>query len=196
MTIRIRRAVHGRAVVTATMVALALVPAGVGAHRAKADPLGDENEKGAHCFIDKDDMLSPGLSLEPSSGTAVTPAPGIIECHGKVNGFAPSGDGQVTEEARYGTKDPDTCTSGGEGDGKFVVSIPTSGGVQKFVATFTFTYGEPSTHGGVVAGRVTGDGVHGTFDVTPKEGDCVTRPVTRVHTVDDLRFEESFFAHG
>jgi len=192
---RIRRALHGSAVVTAAIVALALVPAAVGANRAKGDPLGDENEKGAHCFIDKDDTLSPGLSLEPSSGTAVTPAPGIIECHGKVNGFAPTGDGQVTEEARYGTKDPDTCTSGGEGDGKFVVSIPTSGGVQKFVATFTFTYGEPSTHGGVVAGRVTGDGVHGTFDVTPKEGDCVTRPVTRVHTVDDLRFEESFFAH-
>ncbi len=192
---RIRRALHGSAVVTAAIVALALVPAAVGANRAKGDPLGDENEKGAHCFIDKDDTLSPGLSLEPSSGTAVTPAPGIIECHGKVNGFAPTGDGQVTEEARYGTKDPDTCTSGGEGDGKFVVSIPTSGGVQKFVATFTFTYGEPSTHGGVVAGRVTGDGMHGTFDVTPKEGDCVTRPVTRVHTVDDLRFEESFFAH-
>ena len=192
---RIRRALHGSAVVTAAIVALALVPAAVGANRAKGDPLGDENEKGAHCFIDKDDTLSPGLSLEPSSGTAVTPAPGIIECHGKVNGFAPTGDGQVTEEARYGTKDPDTCTSGGEGDGKFVVSIPTSGGVQKFVATFTFTYGEPSTHGGVVAGRITGDGMHGTFDVTPKEGDCVTRPVTRVHTVDDLRFEESFFAH-
>ena len=193
---RIRRAVHGTAVVTAAAVALALVPAAVGASRANGDPLGDENEKGAHCFIDKDDTLSPGLSLEPSSGTAATPAPGIIECHGKVNGHDPTGDGQVTEEARYGTKDPDTCQSGGEGDGKFVVTIPTSGGVQKFVAVFTFTYGEPSTHGGVVAGRITGDGVQGTFDVTPKEGDCLTKPVTRVHTVDDLRFEESFFTHS
>ena len=193
---RIRRVVHGTAVVTAATVALALAPAAVGATRASGDPLGEENEKGAHCFIDKDDALSPGLSLEPTSGTVATPAPGIIECHGKVNGFDPTGDGQVTEDARYGTKDPDTCQGGGEGDGRYVVTIPTSGGVQKFVATFTFTYGEPSTHGGVVAGRITGDGVRGTFDVTPKEGDCVTKPVTRVHTVNDLRFEESFFAHS
>jgi hypothetical protein len=152
---RIRRVVHGTVVVTAAVVVLALVPAAVGATRASGDPLGEENEKGAHCFIDKDDTLSPGLSLEPSSGTATTPAPGIIECHGKVNGFDPTGDGQVTEDARYGTKDPDTCQSGGEGDG-----------------------------------------VRGTFDVTPKEGDCMTKPVTRVHTVDDLRFEDSFFAHS
>jgi hypothetical protein len=165
---RIRRAVHGTAAVTAATVVLALVPAAVGATRASGDPLGEENEKGAHCFIDKDDTLSPGLSLEPSSGTVATPAPGIIECHGKVNGHDPTG----------------------------VVTIPTSGGVQKFVATFTFTYGEPSTHGGVVAGRLTGDGIHGTFDITPKEGDCVTKPVTRVHTVNDLRFEDSFFAHS
>jgi len=192
---RIRRVVHGTAVVMAAAVVLALVPAAVGATRASGDPLGEENEKGAHCFIDKDDTLSPGLSLQPSSGTATTPAPGIIECHGKVNGFDPTGDGQVTEDSRYGTKDPDTCQSGGEGDGKFVVTIPTSGGVQKFVAPFTFTYGEPSTHGGVVGGRLTGDGVTGTFDITPKEGDCVTKPITLVHTVDDLRFEESFFAH-
>jgi hypothetical protein len=193
---RIGRAVHGTAVMAAAVVALALVPAGIRATGAAAAGLGEENEKGTHCFIDKDDTLSPGLSVKPTSGTVVTPAPGIIECHGKVNGFDPTGDGQVTEDARYGTKDPDTCQDGGEGEGKYVVTIPTSGGVQKFVATFTFTYGEPSTHGGVVAGRVTGDGMHGTFDVTPKEGDCVTKPVTRVHTVNDLRFEDSFFAHS
>jgi len=192
---RIRRVVQSTALVTVAAVTLALVPVAVGATRASGDPLGEENEKGAHCFIDKDDTLSPGVSLNPSSGTAVTPAPGIIECHGKVNGFAPTGDGQVTEQARYGTKDPDTCQSGGEGDGQYVVTIPTSGGVQQFTAPFTFTYGEPSTHGGVVAGRVKGEGFQGTFDITPKEGDCVTKPITRVHTVNDLRFEDSFFAH-
>jgi hypothetical protein len=193
---RIRRAVHGTAVVTAATVALALVPVALGATRASGDPLGEENEKGAHCFIDKDDTLSPGLSLQGSSGPIATPAPGIIECHGKINGAAPTGDGQVTEQARYGTKDPDSCQSGGEGDGKLDISIPTSAGVQTFVALFTFTYGEPSTHGGVVAGRFQGDGLHGTFDVTPKQGDCVTKPITLVHTVDDLRIEDSFFAHS
>jgi hypothetical protein len=195
MTDRIRRALRGTAVMALATTVMALAPAGVGATRAGGDPLGDENEKGAHCFIDQDDTLSPGLSLQGSSGAVATPAPGIIECHGKINGADPTGDGQVTEEARYGTKDPDTCQSGGEGDGKIRITIPTSAGVQKFVASFTFTYGEPSTHGGVVAGRFQGDGFHGTFDVTPKQGDCVSKPVTLVHIVDDLRFEDSFFAH-
>ena len=46
----------------------------------------------------------------------------------------------MTEVARYGTKDPDTCTSGGEGDGKLDISIPTSAGVQTFSAVFTFIH--------------------------------------------------------
>ena len=31
---------------------------------------------------------------------------------------------------------------------------------------------------------------------TPKEGDCVTRPVTRIHTVDEIHLEDAFFAHS
>ena len=114
------------AILALAVATLAFLPA----VRALGLPLDDNdtNRKDAECFIDKDDVLSPGLSLSPSSGTAVTPAPGVIECHGKVNGAAPTGDGQVTEFARYGTKDPDTCTSGGEGDGKLDISIPTSAG--------------------------------------------------------------------
>jgi hypothetical protein len=184
----------GRAVPGATLAALAAVTLVVvlPAVRASGLPLDDEG-KGTECFIDKDDVLSPGLSLSPSSGTLATPAPGVIECHGKVNGHDPTGDGQVTEQGRYGTKDPDTCQNGGEGDGRFVVSVPTNGGVQTFTMLFTFTYGEPSTRGGVVAGKFSGKGFHGTFDATPKEGDCVTKPVTRVHTVDEIEFEDGFF---
>ena len=85
---------------------------------------------------------------------------------------------------------------GGEGDGRYDISVPTSAGVQTFTAVFTFTYGEPSTRGGVVAGKVQGKGFHGTFDVTPKKGDCVTAPVTRVHTVNEINFDESFFSGG
>jgi len=188
---RIGRAVHGTAVVALAVATLALLPT----VRAVAAPLDDEGQ-GTECFIDKDDTLSPGLSLTPTSGTFATPAPGVIECHGKINGHDPTGDGQVTEEGRYGTKDPDSCQSGGEGDGRLFITIPTSAGTVKFVAVYTMTYGEPSTRGGVVAGRFKGDGFHGTFDATPKEGDCVTKPVTRVHTVDEMRFEDSFFAHS
>jgi hypothetical protein len=182
-----------RPVVIAVAVAVLGVMPGL---RALALPLDDDdsNRKDAECFISKDDVLSPGLSLSPSSGSAVTPAAGVIECHGKINGAAPTGDGQVTEIARYGTKDPDTCTSGGEGDGRLDISIPPSDGVQTFSAVFTFSYGEPSTRGGVVAVKFQGQGVHVTFDATPEEGDCITAPVTKIHTVDEINFDESFFS--
>lgn len=182
------------AILAIAIATLAFLPA----VRAVGLPLDDDdsNRKNAECFIDKDDVLSPGLSLNPSSGTAVTPEPGVIECHGKVNGAAPTGNGQVTENVRYGTKDPDTCTSGGEGEGNMGISVPTSAGLQTFTIVFTFTYGEPSTRGGVVAGKFQGKGFHGTFDVTPKKGDCVTAPVTRIHTVDEIEFDESFFSAG
>jgi hypothetical protein len=180
------------AVIAVTVAILSVLPG----LRALALPLDDNdaNRKDAECFIGKDDVLSPGLSLSPSSGTAVTPEPGNIECHGKVNGSAPTGDGQVTEVARYGTKDPDTCTSGGEGDGKMDISIPTKAGIQTFSVVFDFTYGEPSTRGGVVAGKFVGKGFHGTFDATPEKGDCISAPVTRIHTVDEINFDEGFFS--
>jgi hypothetical protein len=189
---RIGRAVPGTALAALVVVLLAVLLPAVRAVRASSLPLDDE--KHTECFIDKDDVLSPGLSIRPSSGTAVTPAPGTIECHGKINGHDPTGNGQVTEHARYGTKDPDTCQDGGEGDGKFEISLPTNGGVQTFTLLFTFTYGEPSTRGGVVAGKFTGQGFHGTFDATPKEGDCVTKPVTRIHTVDEVEFDDGYVA--
>jgi hypothetical protein len=188
---RIRHGMRGGALVAFAVVTLALLPA----VRAMGLPLDDEG-KGTECFIDKDDTISPGLSVTPSSGTFATAAEGVIECHGPVNGHKPTGDGTYSEVGRYGTKDPDTCQRGGEGDARFVITIPTDGGNQRFAAPFTFTYGEPSTRGGVVAGRFEGDGFHGTFDLTPKEGDCVTKPVTRVHEVQEMRIEDSFFARA
>ena len=178
------------AILTVAVAFLAVLPA----VRAIALPLDDDdaNRKNVECFIDKENVLSPGVSLNPSSGTAVTPGPGVLECHGKLDGAAPTGDGQVTEEARYGTKDPDTCTSGGEGVGKFTASVPTTAGLKTFSVTFDFTYGEPSTRGGVVAGKLSGKGFHGTFDITPKKGDCISAPITRIHTVDQIEFDEGY----
>lgn len=191
MDLPLRRAHHGTALVALAAVALGLLPA----VPATGLPLDDEG-KGTECFIDKDDTLSPGLSVKPSSGTFATPADGVVECHGPVNGHKPTGDGTYSEVGRYGTKDPDTCQGGGEGDGRFVMTVPTDGGEQRFEAAFTFTYGEPSTRGGVVAGRWEGNGFHGTFDVTPKDGDCVTKPVTRIHEVDEVHLEDAFFARS
>jgi hypothetical protein len=149
---------------------------------------------GTHCNIVKDDTLAPGLSIRGSSGTFATSALGTLECHGPINGKEPTGPGTVSEKGRYGTKDPDTCQDGGEGDGVFSMAIPTSAGDQKFSAAFTFTYGDLSTKGGIVSGKFQGDGISGTFEITPTEGDCVVKPITRIHVTDDFVLSESFFS--
>ena len=149
---------------------------------------------GTHCHIVKDDTLAPGLSIQGSSGTFATPTLGTFECHGPINGKDPSGPGTVSETGHYGTKDPDTCQGGGEGDGVFSLAIPTSGGEQKFSAAFTFTYGDLSTKGGIVSGKFQGEGISGTFEVTPTEGDCVVKPITKIHTTDDFVLSDSFFS--
>ena len=141
---------------------------------------------GFQCTSVHDVDLAPGLSIHPSSGTVSAPT-GTIECRGTVNGHTPTGAGPYSEEARYGTRDPDTCQDGGEGEGRFSFTLPTTGGDQQVARSFTFTYGELSTRGGVVSGSFEGEGVTGTLEVTPLEGDCVTEPITRI------RVEAAFF---
>ncbi len=165
------------------MIAVAVAVLGVlPGVRALALPLDDDdtNRKDAECFIDKEDILSPGLSLSPSSGALATPRPGIIECHGKINGAAPTGDGQVTEAARYGTKDPDTCQSGGEGEGIMSMTIPTSDGQVKIDDKQTYTYGAFKA-GAAFSGAFQGEHMSGTFEVQPVDGDCASKPVTKFH---------------
>lgn len=148
---------------------------------------GDET----HCVSVHDGAISPGLSLEPSSGSG--DLAGNMECHGPVNGQMPTGVGTYAEEARYGTEDPDTCQDGGEGTGVFVTHIPTASGDQVFTVPFAFTYGDLTTNPGAVTGTFAGDGVHGTFKITPTEGDCVTEPVTKIHVNAHFYFARSFF---
>lgn len=140
------------------------------------------------CRIVKDDVVSPGLSLQGSSGSFRTAATGVITCTGMVNGYEPTGPGTFTEQGRYGHKDPDTCVGNGEAEGRFNVAIPTEKGIQKVTREFRISYGEPSIRGGVVAGKIEGNDFHGTLDVIPTQGDCVLRPVTRIHVVQELTF--------
>ena len=140
------------------------------------------------CRVVKDEAISPGLSLQGSSGVFRTVSTGVITCVGDVNGYKPTGPGTFTESGRYGTKDPDTCLGGGEAEGNFIVSIPTSGGLKSVTRDFRITYGEPSVRGGVIAGKIEGNDFHGTLDIIPTEGDCVVRPVTRIYAVQDLMF--------
>lgn len=148
-----------------------------------------------HCESIHDVALSPGLSIQPSSGSIKSPN-GTMQCHGTVNGRNPTGLGDYREDARYGTKDADTCQEGGEVEGVFSSTVPTEGGGQLLEAAFRATYGDLTANPGAVSGQFEGEGVRGTIKATPLEGDCVVRPVTRVRVHADFYFAPSFFARS
>ena len=118
------------------------------------------------CTAEGDFTANPGLSTTPSSGTFQSePAP--LDCQGV--------KGTMTFAGKYGTKDPDSCSSGGEG---------TSTNTYKFTdGTVTdevdFTYGP--FQGGALGGSFKGARSSGTFEVTGIEGDCVSKPLTKAH---------------
>lgn len=169
---------------------LVLVLVGFMAPGGRPAQAGDE----VHCTNVHEVTLSPGFSIQGSSGSFNVPTVRTMECHGPINGRTPTGAGSYGEEpGRYGTEDPDTCQEGGEGDGVFFASIPTTDGDLELTAPYTFTIGDLTTNPGFVSGEFSGDGVRGTFKVTPLEGDCVTKPITRVRVHADFYFVQSFF---
>jgi hypothetical protein len=89
------------------------------------------------------------------------------------------GTGTIGIDGRYGTGDPVTCASGGEGWGVFSYTY----GGKTIKDTLTFDFGGIS--GGVVSGRIFGEHYSGTFTSTPTEGDCVTAPVTKADVKTD-----------
>jgi hypothetical protein len=151
---------------------------------------GDE----VHCVNAHEVTLSPGFSIRGTSGSFNVATVRTMECQGPINGRMPSGVGSYGEEpGRYGTADPDTCQDGGEGEGVFFATIPTTDGDLELRAPYTFTIGDLTTNPGFVSGEFSGDGVRGTFKVTPLEGDCVTSPITRVRVNAEFWFAPSFF---
>ena len=162
MDMRIRATLLG-------VLALALLtPAGVSAQQA------------TRCMATVDLELSPGLSNEPSSGTFTSNGEtGEVECEGPVNGKEPTGKGTWGVDGHYGTEDPDACTTGGEGDAMQSSTVPTKDGEEKVTNNATFTFGALQG-GGTFGGEFTGDNAEGTFEVTPKEGDCVSAPITKI----------------
>jgi hypothetical protein len=140
----------------------------------------------AQCAFALDVTLSPGLSYQASSGTLTTGGPtGTEDCTGPVNGHEVTGPAVFSNDGRYGTRHPDSCAAGllGDGEGTAVEyrTFPTAAGDQHVTDRFTFHYGQPSTKGGVVSGTFEGDHCSGTFELTPTEGDCVTKPITKAH---------------
>lgn len=140
----------------------------------------------AQCAFAVDAVLSPGLSIQASSGTISTGGPtGTEDCTGLVNGHQITGTAVFSNDGHYGTQHPDSCAAGvigdGQGTGVEYRTYPTTDGDQKVTDRMTFHYGQPSTRGGVVSGTFEGEHCSGTFELTPTEGDCVTKPVTKVH---------------
>ena len=156
------------------LLPLAAAPAGAGQGTPDRP-----NSKDTHCLAEFDLTFSPGLSMSPNSGTGTSHGEtGTNRCDGPINGKQVTGAGTRGEDVRYGVRDSGTC-SGGEADVTFSFTMPTAGGVEHVASTFVATYG-PFEGGGVYGGTFTGERMYGKFTVTPTEGDCVTKPLTKV----------------
>jgi hypothetical protein len=160
-----------RNVIAVVLTTIALLPfAGTGPAQAKEQ---------TPCSFKFNSDINPGLSNSGSSGTHKTGGEtGTVDCKGKVNGKTPTGPGTFGVDGRYGTVDPDTCTSGGEGDGTMSLTIPTADGPQHVDAPFTFTYG--ALQNGLFAVTFKGDQWSGTAEVRPTKGDCVSSSLTKM----------------
>jgi hypothetical protein len=131
------------------------------------------------CTFEHEVVASPGLSTSPTSGTITTNGEtGTFACDGPVNGKQPTGTGTSGSEGRYGTRGGDTCQSGGEGDAVRSMTIPTAGGPERIKNTVTYEFGAFKA-GAPFSARFTGDRMSGTMEVTPIDGDCASKPVTR-----------------
>lgn len=131
------------------------------------------------CTFEHEIVASPGLSTSPTSGTITTNGEtGTFACDGPVNGQQPTGTGTSGSEGRYGTKGADTCQSGGEGEAVMSMTIPTSGGAEHVKDTVAFEYGAFKA-GAPFSATFKGDRMSGSMEVTPIDGDCASKPVTR-----------------
>lgn len=144
-----------------------------------AVPATSKPQQEADCVTRVDTTWSPGLSSEGASGTITSKGEtGEIRCDGPVQGERQTRVGTAGVEAKYGTNDPDTCASGGEGAGSHSFTIPTARGTKKMTNNFTFTYHREE---GLISGSFEGDRYSGGLTGTPLEGDCVSKPVTKIH---------------
>lgn len=135
--------------------------------------------EGAHCVGTFVIVLEPGFSVEPSTGTHRSEAPAVLQCHGAVNGRPITGPGTLTDEGPYGTDDPDSCMAGTEGTGIDRIVVPTADGPLSFDSHYTYTAAKLS-NGGPFNGEFKGSHYTGTFQFRVLDGDCVSKPITKV----------------
>ena len=122
---------------------------------------------GTTCTVEVALVASPGLSQEASSGPYHTGGEtGTMKC-------ADGRSGTYGTDGRYGTGNAATCSSGGQGWG--VSSITLDGTNLKDTYTVVF----PGMSQGTLQGTVDGERYSGTWTLTPTEGDCVTKPLSK-----------------
>ena len=133
------------------------------------------------CRFTVEVAISPGLSTAATSGEWTSDGEkGSIDCDGWVAGRQPTGPGTFGVAGRYGMRNPDTCASGGEGDGVQAFTIPTGQGPLHLESHFTFVHRGTENGGRGIAGNFEGKSFSGTFEIVPADGDCVTSPVRRI----------------
>lgn len=135
------------------------------------------------CSVTLDPVLDPGLSATGSSGTVESSvAPGAVDCDGgTIHGQTVSAPGTFALDGHYGTADPDSCLTGGEGTGLVAFTVPTYGGPQTVTDAVTFTYA-PLQDKKVMGGSWQGEATAGTFEISmPTSGECLTGPASRLH---------------
>jgi hypothetical protein len=138
-----------------------------------------DGAEGATCSVTFVILLDPGFPMEPSTGEHYSDGPGVLNCEGAVNGRPITGAGTIHDSGPYGTQDPDSCMSGSEGSGVDHIVLPTADGPVTIDSQYTYTAAKPE-NGGPFNGQFTGSRFTGTFEFTPLEGDCVTKPVTKI----------------
>ena len=121
----------------------------------------------------KDFTVDPGVGREGSSG--------VVDSHGQTGTLDCGGKkGTIGFQGGYGTKDPDTCTEGGEGTAVFTWVLDG----KEDSAYVTYQYGP--LKGGVVGVTLKGQRLNGEGQVTPTEGDCATTPITKGKAVGKI----------
>lgn len=134
----------------------------------------------------------PPLTMEPSSGHMESAEPGVLECHGVIDGVAVSGKGTYTWKGVFGAGLVSEYTGGGNcfygsGYGTFKGKVPTADGRQLHIrGEFNFVRG---LHAGPEWGTINGAPYTGvlrgdTPDVVGRQ--CSEVPITRSNLYSDL----------
>jgi hypothetical protein len=139
-----------------------------------------QEKKTTNCEFSFDADVSPGFWREGNRGTWGTNGEtGTMTCDGPMNGKRLTGPGKFAIGGHYGTKGDNTCDRL-QGDYQISVNFPTADGKETVKDNGTWAAGT-FKGGGAFGGEWAGERAYGTFETTPREGDCVTKPMTKAH---------------